>query len=231
MKQVASKASNVKGLEDKSAEFGQLKRRFFFRSHRGRHGRLVAVDWLASIQYTESNRSVRQGEKEPVFDSPTMLLFLADCANELERRRKMHHRYTAVYRNEGLQPPHRSIKMMEETLSVSSIIFVLCKPRKGKSGSRKEDVDTRPYTEKRCYSCYAKNPRTIAVIREKEREREKRNLSKDRRNVEQSMEKRAGKRTKRTKKKEEEEEKCCIKTTLDNDKETHGCRREKQERG
>lgn len=62
------------------------------------------------------------------------------------------------------------------------------------------------------------------------RERERRNSGKDRRNVEQSMETRAGKRTKSE---EEEEGKCCIKTTLDNDKETHGCRRERerQERG
>jgi len=39
------------------------------------------------------------------------------------------------------------------------------------------------------------------------------------------MEMRAGKRTKSEKEEREEEGKCCIKTTLDNDKETHGCRR------
>ncbi|KMR05380.1 hypothetical protein RF55_16 [Lasius niger] len=45
------------------------------------------------------------------------------------------------------------------------------------------------------------------------------------------METRAGKRTRSEEEEEEEEEeggKCCIKTTLDNDKETHGCRRERE---
>lgn len=59
----------------------------------------------------------------------------------------------------------------------------------------------------------------------RERGREERNSGKDRRNVEQSMEMRAEKRTKSEKEESGEEEgKCCIKTTLDNNKGTHGCR-------
>lgn len=42
---------------------------------------------------------------------------------------------------------------------------------RGKDGSTEERcrINTRPYTETRCYSRYAGRPRTIAVIRERER--------------------------------------------------------------
>lgn len=64
----------MKGLEDKPAEFGELKRRFFFWSHRERHGRLVAVDWPVSIQYTGSNRSAETVRERA---SPRFSYFIA----------------------------------------------------------------------------------------------------------------------------------------------------------
>lgn len=159
MKQVASpKASNVKGLEDKPAEFGKLKRRFFFRSHRTRHGRLVAVDWPASIQYTGSNRSTDSERKS---QSSGLLPCRFSSPNELEGRRRKKGSIIDTRLCLEMKAYNRNIEVWRK---LGEKVREL---RKGKNASEGRcRIDTRPYTEKRCCSRYAGRPRTIAVIRE-----------------------------------------------------------------
>lgn len=74
---------------------------------------------------------------------------------------------------------------------------MVCKFRKRKGRQSMEErcrINTRPYTETRCYSRYARRPRTIAVIRERERIQ-----AEDRRSAGQAREK--GQRAKKKKKK------------------------------
>lgn len=161
------KASHVKGLEDKPAEFGQPKRRFFFRSHRGRHGRLVAVDWLASIQYTGSNRSAETVRERA---RPRFSYFVALPRRLRERigRKKKDVRIIDTRLYVEMKAYNRNIEVWRWWKKLGEKV---CEFGKGKSGSEGRcRIDTRPYTEKRCYSRYAKNSRTIAVIRERERE-------------------------------------------------------------
>lgn len=130
--------------------------------HRGRHGRLVAVDWFASIQYTGSNRSAETLTPcwEPALISPTSFLCLPGRANEPEGKREMSTSQTWLYiEKQSLQPQCQSVNRLGKGEEEMREAWRFVSLERGKDGSTEERcrINTRPSTETRCYSRYARD--------------------------------------------------------------------------
>jgi len=119
--------------------------------HRGRHGRPVAVDWSASIQYTGSNRSAETHWRHVERASPRIscfsFAFTVARTNWKEEERCPHRRQDCISKSRLTTATSRYERIGKERGGETRSEKVR-ELRKGNDGAEERcRINTRPYTE------------------------------------------------------------------------------------